>query len=109
MQNYRFRITGRFIRLLLAGAVFACFLVVLPDASTSRAPDRSADLTRPTAPPVVSRPDRGALLAPRLFNPHRFLKAGLSAPLSAPTVTANKSAALDTDVDNDGLFDPGRM
>jgi uncharacterized repeat protein (TIGR01451 family) len=107
MQNYRFRITGRFIRLLLAGAIFACFLVVLPDASTSRAPDRSADLTRPTAPPVVSRPGRDALLAPRLFSSRRFLKAGLSAPPSAPTVTATKSAALNTDVDNDGLFDPG--
>src|ERR1041385_7046558 len=111
MRSHGVRITGNYTRIWLVGLTFACFLIVLPSVFTSKGPLSSAqvspgDEARLSDLALTSPHDPVASALPHFIRPPRFLKTSLFAPF-ASSLTATKSATLDTDVDGDGRFDPG--
>jgi uncharacterized repeat protein (TIGR01451 family) len=83
-----------------------CYLATLPAASTSRSAEESLAATRENRPTPAGEL---VLASPRYrtWPPRRFMKAGANQPMFAPSIMANKSASLDTDIDGDTRFDPG--
>src|SRR5689334_8551815 len=108
MRSNRVHIAGNYTRIWLVGFTFACFLIVLPSVFTSKEPISSSQVssdngTRLSELAFMSQWRPLVPASPRFIRPRRFLKTSRLAPF-APSVTATKSAMLDTDVDGDGRF-----